>query len=36
VFNFGNPKTPFEWISHIALGVVALLLILWLMRLYAS
>jgi hypothetical protein len=32
VFNLGSPKTPGQWIAHTALGVIALLLIVWMMR----
>jgi hypothetical protein len=30
VFNFGRPATPLQWIVHIALAIVALLMV-WLM-----
>ncbi len=29
-----NPKTPKQWIKHIVVAVIALLLIAWLLRLY--
>jgi hypothetical protein len=34
VFNFGNPKTPGDWIVHIAGAIVAIFLVWWLLRLY--
>jgi membrane associated rhomboid family serine protease len=34
VFNFGNPKTPGQWIGHIAGAIIGLFLIWWLLRVY--
>ena len=34
VFNFGNPKTPGQWIGHIAVAIIGLFLIWWLLRLF--
>jgi hypothetical protein len=34
VFNFGRPKTAGQWISHFLLGVVALFLVWWMLRVY--
>jgi hypothetical protein len=34
VFNFGRPKTPGDWIVHIADAIVAIFLVWWLLRLY--
>lgn len=35
MFNFGRPSTPGQWIAHFLLGIVALFLIYWLIRVYA-
>jgi hypothetical protein len=34
VFNFGNPKTPGQWIGHIIGAIVAIFLIWWMLRLF--
>jgi len=34
MFNFGNPKTPGQWIGHIAGALIALFLIWWMLRLF--
>jgi len=34
VFNFGKPKTGGQWMAHVVLGIVALFLVWWLLRLY--
>jgi len=34
VFNFGNPKTPGQWIGHIVVAVIGLFLIWWMLRLF--
>jgi len=34
MFNFGRPVTPGQWIAHILLGVVALFLVWWLIRMF--
>ena len=34
MFNFGKPKTPGDWIIHIAGAIVALYLIWWMLRVY--
>jgi hypothetical protein len=34
VFNFGNPKTPGQWIGHIVGALIALFLIWWMLRLF--
>jgi hypothetical protein len=35
MFNFGRPSTPGQWIAHFLLGIVALFLIWWLIKVYA-
>jgi hypothetical protein len=34
MFNFGRPKTAGQWMAHVVLGIVALFLVWWLLRLY--
>jgi hypothetical protein len=34
MFQFGCPRTPLQWITHIVLGIVALLLVIWMLRVY--
>ena len=34
MFQFGRPRTPLQWITHIILGIVALLLVIWMFRVY--
>jgi hypothetical protein len=34
VFRIGRPGTPGQWIAHLALGIVALFLVWWLLRVY--
>jgi hypothetical protein len=34
MFNFGRPATPGQWIGHILLGIVALFLVWWLLRVF--
>jgi hypothetical protein len=34
MFNFGNPKTPGQWIGHIVGVIIALFLIWWMLRLF--
>jgi hypothetical protein len=34
MFHFGRPRTPLQWISHILLGIVALLLVIWMLRVF--
>jgi hypothetical protein len=34
MFNFGKPKTPGDWIVHIAGAIVALFLVWWMLRVY--
>jgi hypothetical protein len=34
VFNFGNPKTPGQWIGHIFVAIVGIFLIWWMLRLF--
>jgi hypothetical protein len=34
MFNFGKPKTAGDWIVHIAGGIVAILLVVWMLRMY--
>ncbi len=36
MFSFGRPKTPAQWIGHLVLGVVALFLVWWMLKMYAS
>jgi hypothetical protein len=34
MFNFGRPATPGQWIGHILLGIVALFLVWWLLKVF--
>lgn len=34
MFNFGKPKTPGDWIVHIAGGIIAIFLVWWMLRMY--
>jgi hypothetical protein len=34
MFQFGRPRTPLQWIGHIVLGIIALLLVVWMFRVY--
>jgi len=34
MFQLGRPRTPGQWIGHIVLGIVALLMIWWMLRVY--
>jgi hypothetical protein len=34
MFDFGKPKTAGQWMAHVVLGIVALFLVWWLLRLY--
>jgi hypothetical protein len=34
MFNFGKPKSAGDWIVHIAGGIVAILLVAWMLRMY--
>lgn len=34
MFQLGKPATPAQWIAHIVLGVIALALIGWMLRVY--
>lgn len=34
MFKLGKPETPFQWIGHIVLAVVALFLVWWMLRAY--
>jgi hypothetical protein len=34
MFNFGRPSTPGQWIGHLMLGIVALFLIWWMLRVF--
>jgi hypothetical protein len=34
MFNFGKPRTAGQWLAHVVLGIVALFLVWWLLRLY--
>jgi hypothetical protein len=34
MFNFGKPRTAGQWMAHAVLGIVALFLVWWLLRLY--
>lgn len=34
MFNLGKPETPMQWIAHIVLGIIALLLVGWMLRVY--
>jgi hypothetical protein len=34
VFNFGSPKTPGDWLVHLAGAIVAIFLVWWMLRVY--
>jgi hypothetical protein len=34
MFYFGRPRTPAQWIGHIILGIVAILLVIWMIRVF--
>jgi hypothetical protein len=34
VFNFGNPKTPTQWVGHVLIAIIGLFLIWWMLRIY--
>jgi len=34
VFNFGNPKTPGQWIGHLFVAIIGIFLIWWMLRLF--
>jgi hypothetical protein len=34
VFNFGNPKTPGQWVGHVLVAMIGLFLIWWMLRIY--
>lgn len=34
MINFGNPKTPIQWIGHILVAAIGLFLVWWMLRLY--
>jgi hypothetical protein len=34
MFNFGKPKTPSDWIVHVAGAIVAIFLVWWMLRVY--
>jgi len=34
MFNFGKQKSAGDWIVHIAGGIVAILLVAWMLRMY--
>jgi len=34
MFHFGRPKTAAQWIAHFILGVVAILLVMWMIRVF--
>jgi hypothetical protein len=34
MFNFGKPRTVGQWTAHVVLGIVALFLVWWMLRLY--
>jgi hypothetical protein len=34
MFEFGRPRTPLQWIGHGILAIVAILLVLWMLRVY--
>jgi hypothetical protein len=34
MFKLGKPETPFQWIGHIVLAVVALFLVWFMLRAY--
>jgi hypothetical protein len=34
MFHFGRPRTPLQWIGHIVLEIVALLLVMWMLRVF--
>ena len=34
VFNLSRPKTPSQWLAHIVVGIIALFLVWWMVRVY--
>lgn len=34
VFNLSRPKTPGQWLAHIVVGIIALFLVWWMVRVY--
>ena len=34
MFHFGRPRTLLQWIGHVLLGIVALLLVMWMLRVF--
>jgi hypothetical protein len=34
MFKLGKPQTPAQWIGHVLLAIVALLLVWWMFRAY--
>jgi hypothetical protein len=34
MFNFGKPKTPADWVVHIAGAIVAIFLVWWMLRMF--
>jgi len=34
MFKLGKPETPFQWIAHVLLGIVALFLVWFMIRAY--
>jgi hypothetical protein len=34
MFNLGRPQTPAQWIGHFLLGIVALFLAWWMIRVF--
>jgi hypothetical protein len=34
MFKLGKPVTPAQWIGHVILAIIALLLVWWMLRVY--
>ena len=34
MFQLGKPKTAGQWIAHVLLGIIALALVWWMLRVY--
>jgi hypothetical protein len=34
MFHFGKPRTPAQWVGHVILGIVAILLAMWMIRVF--
>jgi len=34
MFNLGKPRTPGQWLGHVAMALVALFLVWWMIRIF--